>query len=1230
MKQTPRQGCKRIVTLLLATVLMVGAMLVPTSAGVFPIVRTYIQTTIDTSTWEILAGVISWESTPIGGDQIESKRIKIGTREQLAGSEYPSAVSSSVNGTQVAGGFENGKNLVLSFPGAVGTFGLGTWDDSKSIDTNRASLIRNSLIYDLNEAFRFVYGTDWKPSGSSPEDKVESYGAAMSAFLACVPNGSMTVDGNAVTFSTASTGEVGTMPDEVTLPEDYVKITKNGKTEVFQYRMVKGYVDVRHSNQVLGLSKLPDNEDAKYVHWGTLAVEAFYNYKASDELRVSSSTVYDSKPSAIEKAIAQTLGGFCDWLANVLGLWSFDELIFNAGTRGSAGYIGGVFPASWEQVIWSFFFVSEIAALVILLYAIIYNVGKKVMSTIDPVARASAIEQIKYLFIVAIILGILPYAITVLINMSAEMTGVFHDALGSKTATERFRGLAQNSGGLGSILTYLLYLGALVYFNVFYVFRSLAVSLLIIVSPIFVAMMALNENKRYLTITWFKEFCSTLFIQPLQAIMLSFILLVPPSGRHIESIIMAYVMIPLTNMLRQVFFGGAGGMGDIVGQKGQQSAKRTAVFAGGLGLAAAGGAIGGAISAVKGSKEEDKKEQNGSEGGSSNNSPSTPPPATKPANNGTSGTGVNNDPSHSTDGQSPDMSGGSKPAAESSAERVDPGSAVSKPSTASSQAAAGMDAGASTNDAGSSSDAGNAPGSSDNAAGSQTAGSQASGSAGGDRHAFKGAATIAGAVALGALGGGMDYVGRRVFGLPPGRNGGLVTQLSRTMGAKGGQMMRGSSGSGSSDSNNPPASPGGAPMGGPSDSDILDEAASGTYRDGTNIMARGLADRTTDGDTSTYSISPDNMKDAGIRGIHGSGQGESVVQYDMNKMGAEDQARMNQMMAMWQNGSPEEISAMQDAGIADIQPVTKMQDGQEVTSGVNVTYNNDAAKANFGINTAPASNGGKGMEVTAPGDSAPAIVPDVASYMNGPMPAARAFTSRYSASDLGIATVGDNAVTITANSPEAMTAMQSSMTPAQQQLVSQYMSTPTEDGRPQAVIPSNEFTAAFQVSSSTATDQMRSEAADRQGGGVYIPMAPTNSVPTAINTETIQPEPAPVMTPPVTPPPTPVPAPAVISSGSPSSIEMPAPAPVAYEQPVQAPTPAPMPAPAASPIEATPHVSVPAPAVTPPVPAPTARSYTPPAPAPGYTAPPVPGLSREPKPDRNGGNQGGRDEPRNP
>ena len=85
---------------------------------------------------------------------------------------------------------------------------------------------------------------------------------------------------------------------------------------------------------------------------------------------------------------------------------------------------------------------------------------------------------------------------------------------------------------------------------------------------------------------WFKEFAANLFTQPIQAIMLSFILLIPLSGRRIESIILAYVMIPVTNGLRQQFFGSAGGMADAIGQKGQRAGGRTLMTMGGLGLSA--------------------------------------------------------------------------------------------------------------------------------------------------------------------------------------------------------------------------------------------------------------------------------------------------------------------------------------------------------------------------------------------------------------------------------------------------------------------------------------------------------------------------------------------------------------------------------------------------------------------------------------------------------------------
>lgn len=1067
MKQTIQRRVKRISIFLLALMLMVGSMVVPSSAGILPITRTYIQTTIDPASWEVVAGVVSWEAG-VGGNQAEAKRIGETLLKTLAGSERPKDVSNKVSAAQKMEGSACVNNLVLCFPGKMSFSGWN--DNSTAADTSRASLIRNSLIYDLNGAFKFVYGDPWKSSKSTLDEQIQEYSDKMSAFLAQVPNGTITIDETTIEISQATEGELKGVqfPDAVTNYSDYVKIKKGEETRFFQYRMVKGYVDVpgRLTHADLGLSEISSSDDASYIHWGTLAVEAFVNYGSDEKLQVTADGVYSGKVGSIEKAIADLLGGFASWIANALGLWNFDEIIFNAGIRGTSSYVGGVFPTSWQPIIWGFFFVSEVVALGILLFAIIYNVGKKVMSTIDPVARASAIEQIKYLFIVALILGLLPLAIPIFLNLAKELTGFFHDILGGKTAEEKFSGFAASSGGLGSVLTYLLYLGALLYFNVFYVFRSLSVAMLIMLAPIFVAMMAINENKRYMTVTWFKEFCSQLFIQPVQAFMLCVILLVPPSGRRIETIIMAYVMIPLTNSLRQLFFGNAGSMADMVGQRGQQAAKRTAMTIAGAGLSAIGGAA-GAIGAARGGQGKEGKESEGSGNGAASTSGSTGATNTSLTRPGAGSAGSATSGERSgggtTDGSSSSETKG-KTNPESSAERVNPGASVSKPSELSSQAKEGMDAGA---EAGSSSDAPGTP-----VGGPSDIGGTATGGSSSDRPSvgskIGGAAMIAGAAALGALGGVNDYMGKRLFGIPPGRNGGLVTQLSRATGAAGGRMMH-SSGAG-----------GGQGTSGASESSSMPQPINrqAKFNDaaGGNAYARGMTDHRVENGANKYTINPDDMKKAGINGIHGAGKDQSVVGYNMENLGADDQARLNQMVDMWQNGSAEEKAAMQAAGISDITPVTRMKDGQEQVTGVDVTYNKDLAKQNFGIDTAPARTGGKGFEMSVGDDQAPAMVPDMANYMNTPQASASAVSSKFAENGGLVTADGNGMVTFTAPSNMAMSDMQSKMTEAQSNLVSSYAA-PMSDGSIQAKIPEAEFAQAFPVASSQATSQMRDEAA---------------------------------------------------------------------------------------------------------------------------------------------------------
>ena len=73
MSQSIQQSLKRVSVFLLALVLFIGGLMpnglvTPAHAGVLPIKRTYIQTTIDPSSWEILAGVVTWEAG-VGGNQ---------------------------------------------------------------------------------------------------------------------------------------------------------------------------------------------------------------------------------------------------------------------------------------------------------------------------------------------------------------------------------------------------------------------------------------------------------------------------------------------------------------------------------------------------------------------------------------------------------------------------------------------------------------------------------------------------------------------------------------------------------------------------------------------------------------------------------------------------------------------------------------------------------------------------------------------------------------------------------------------------------------------------------------------------------------------------------------------------------------------------------------------------------------------------------------------------------
>lgn len=745
--------------------------------------QVYIQTTVDVDNWEILAGVVN-ETMSYVGEPLEHQRIGSDTLKNLAATSTPKDAASYIDNSPASGGVDSSEYLVLNFPGDSMANKVFTHISSGNDDMERATIIRNSLIYDLNSAFRFVYGDDWMPSGGTREERFNSYKSAMKSFLAAAPGGSC----NGASFSTCVESDFSSTkreyPDDTVHYTDYLKITKGGETRIFLYRMPKGYLRSGLSGRDfsnLRISELNGSKDTEFIHWGTLAVEAVINYQCDEKIQVTSDSVYDSTPSALEQAMGWVFSGIADWIAGALGLWNFDELVFNSGTRGTSTYVGGIFPSSWQPFIWAFFFIMEIVAMCILMFALILNVARKALSTVNPVSRASAIEQIKFLFIVAIVLGLLPVALQVFIGVTENLTGLFADALGTKNATERFRNLANSSGSIGSALAYLVYLGSLIYFNIFYLTRAFMVSFLIMFAPIFVVNLAVSENRRRLTLSWANELAANLLIQPLQAMALCFILMTPSTGRKIESLIIAYIMIPVTSMLRGLFFGTGGGLAEQISNRGKATAGKLGMLGAGVAAGAVAGGVGSFMNARRGEGGNGSDGGKGDSSGSNQSDPSGKSGDTAAPSSTTAGirSQAKDPASNASDPQADTAGTGSTDSKQGGGGAPPPDYASDDGAASSSYAAAVPRQGANTG----STQASDAV----NHAASAGGGGVAAGQPIATVNMFKAGAWTAGAVALGALGGAQDTFNRRVFGLNS-RGGGFVTQLSRGVAGKASQQ----------------------------------------------------------------------------------------------------------------------------------------------------------------------------------------------------------------------------------------------------------------------------------------------------------------------------------------------------------------------------------------------------------------------------------------------------------
>ena len=542
----------------------------------------YIQCSIDLATWEIIAAPVR-DSIGISSASNEIRRVEKDALETLKNNQTSSSgnislisgLSDSVanrnksianGGNPIAGliqnaGFLEEDNRVLSFPTKQ-----TRRDSSTSTDYNNALNAVNEISFDLNQAFA-LYCED---AGTTKSADASAMLTAMVAFLNDI-SGSMSSDGT-VTY--------------------------------------KGYDFKWYTEKEPGGSE--------YINWFMLIYEAFNNYALDGDEAVTSDNVYSATPNQLTKALVGVFSSILDGLRGMLGLWSMDELLFNVGFRGK-GYVGGIFPTSWEPYVWSLFTFMEIVAAMILLFGIINNVIKKAASTINTVQRLHFMSQLQDLFVCAIALALLPIVLRIVISLCSSFTQIIYEIVpdsattGEKrTITESVARFGAGSGSLGGIIAQFLYFGIQISYNFIYAMRAFAVAILIIIAPVMIAMISVSNARKQATMQWMKELLAQICIQPIHSFCMAVILLLPTSSHGFDNILALYALLPFTSILKSFFFGSAGSWADQASQK--ASKRMTGTMAAGA-MGVAGAVAGGVALAVGGGQGGRSGGQSGGQSG---------------------------------------------------------------------------------------------------------------------------------------------------------------------------------------------------------------------------------------------------------------------------------------------------------------------------------------------------------------------------------------------------------------------------------------------------------------------------------------------------------------------------------------------------------------------------------------------------------------------------------------
>lgn len=217
----------------------------------------------------------------------------------------------------------------------------------------------------------------------------------------------------------------------------------------------------------------------------------------------------------------------------------------------------GIFNEDQFGVVAQGMAIMQSLAVGIILVSIIIA-GMRISSAgINPSNRTSILEYFKDFIIVALLFFNLSTIFELIFAVNSMFVNGFasaKDMIDGDTLGKVDSFL--DKGPIGGILIGLVLLGLWIWANFFYMMRSLTIMLLMIVSPVAVALYLIPQTKA-ITVGVFKEFTGTVLVQSIHAFTYWVITAVAKDDFGLSSVILYIIFIPITESIRSLI--GLGG-----------------------------------------------------------------------------------------------------------------------------------------------------------------------------------------------------------------------------------------------------------------------------------------------------------------------------------------------------------------------------------------------------------------------------------------------------------------------------------------------------------------------------------------------------------------------------------------------------------------------------------------------------------------------------------------------